>query len=45
VVVLLCGWLVTTSAWSDVRLTLFAAAAGFVMYFMFRQRVPSAGGS
>jgi len=33
----LCGWLITSSGWNDIRLTLFAAGVGFVLYFIFRK--------
>jgi amino acid transporter len=36
--VALCAWLVSSSAWRDIRLTGLCALAGLVLYFVFRGR-------
>jgi amino acid transporter len=41
-VVLLCGWLITSSARHDIMLTAYAAAGGLVLYFIFRRSPASA---
>jgi basic amino acid/polyamine antiporter, APA family len=37
----LCGWLITTSSWHDIALTVLAALAGLGLYFVFGRNAGS----